>query len=342
MNPESIDKWFPIEQQRNYVSMLKGRVGITRCRAEYFVRLWAYLFIKQQHQLEKPLQSPVTELYLPEGFVPCTHQEAAKLFYARKNRGSDRAAGMMIDKLQALGLIEKQFDGNTISIRIRSCVLYINSLESEQRIKLVADGFNPCTDTFPVASFLAQNYNWMNRRATAVPHRIANILRHWAEKYPKGMRVLRRYDTLHPVGFYAVYPTAPESVENYFLPPSKSLHLSATTEIDPFTMAMPGDLNCTSVFIRSWQIMSAYKQLTHVCTFLKDLQETLVLIQADFPKLCDIHTLSIHASSEAIASAVGFQKTSQDPLLPVCWLYMPIEKFLAVNIQEAIASLTFD
>jgi hypothetical protein len=45
MNPASIDQWFPVEQQRKYVSQLKGRVGVTRRRAEYFVKLWAYLLL---------------------------------------------------------------------------------------------------------------------------------------------------------------------------------------------------------------------------------------------------------------------------------------------------------
>ncbi|MER3589642.1 MAG: hypothetical protein C4322_18570, partial [Mastigocladus sp. ERB_26_1] len=74
MNPASIDEWFPIEQQRKYVSQVKGRVGITRRRAECFVKLWAYLFLKQQQELGKQLQLPLTELSLPEGFVACTHR----------------------------------------------------------------------------------------------------------------------------------------------------------------------------------------------------------------------------------------------------------------------------
>ncbi|MEB3177749.1 MAG: hypothetical protein VKL59_01700 [Nostocaceae cyanobacterium] len=344
MNPESIDKLFSVEQQRRYVSILKGRVGVTRCRAEYFVRLWAYLFFKQQMEWGKSIQLPVTELHVPEGFVSCTHQEAATLFYAHKDRGSDRAAGMMIDRLVALGLIEKQFDGNTISIRIRSLLPYIkDSLESAQSAKLMTDAFNPRIDAIPVASFFAQNYNWMNTKATAVPQRIARILRHWAEQYPLGMRVLRRCDTLHPVGFYALYPTAPESEQNFFLPPSRSLHLSAATDIDPIKMATPGDLNCTSLFIRGWQIKSPYKEeFNPLCTFLEDAKKILIQMQADFPNLCDMYTLSIHPTTEALATAVGFQKTSQDPQLSVSWLYMPIEQYLALDIEQALVRLRLD
>jgi hypothetical protein len=74
--------------------------------------LWIYLLLKHQQELGVELRQPLTQLHIPEGFIACTHREAAELFYAQKERGSDRAAGMMIDKLLALGLIEKQFDGN--------------------------------------------------------------------------------------------------------------------------------------------------------------------------------------------------------------------------------------
>jgi hypothetical protein len=166
MNPESIDEWFPIEQQRKYVSGLKEkmRVGLTRRRAEYFIKLWAYLFLKQQLEQGKELQPPITELALPEGFVVCTHREAQDLFYSQTDRGSDRAAGMMIDKLMALGLIEKEFDGNTIRIRIHSPLPnFQESTEAPESVELVADVFNPRTDAIPVATLLARYYNWMKK-----------------------------------------------------------------------------------------------------------------------------------------------------------------------------------
>jgi hypothetical protein len=142
MNPESINQWFPLEQQHKYVSLLRGRVGVTRRRAEYFIKLWAYLLLKQQEEVGKRLQRPLTQLEIPEGFVPCTHREAYEIFYAQQNngRGSERAAGMMIDQLVALGLIEKDFDGNSTCIRIRS--LPLNPQESTcalESVQLMTD-----------------------------------------------------------------------------------------------------------------------------------------------------------------------------------------------------------
>jgi len=341
MNPEFIDQWFSLEQQRNYISMLIGRVGLTRRRAECFVRLWIYLLLKQQQDLGARLRQPLTQLQIPKGFVACTHREAAELFYAHKDRGSDRAAGMMIDILAALGLIEKQFDGNTVCIQILSLPNLTSPPKPADSVQLKLDAFNPRTDAVFVASFLSRNYNWMHNTTTAVPHKIAKLLRHWADKYPTGMRVLRRCDTSHPVGFYLLYPTSPESEINFFLPPSKSLHLSSASDIDPLKMAIPGNPDCTSVLVRSWMIDSPYKNWKNVCRFLEDLQKTLARMQADFPNLCDLYTMLIHPRYEELAQALGFQKLGGDPKLSVYWMYTAVDQFLALDIEEAISKLEF-
>lgn len=120
---------------------------------------------------------------------------------------SDRAAGMMLDKLVALGLIQKQFDGNTTNIKIQyEPELFIASDCPTELVKLHVDTFNPRTDAIGVANLLARNYNWMNKNTSTAPERIARLLRQWAAQYPLGMRVLRRCDNLNPVGFYLLYP----------------------------------------------------------------------------------------------------------------------------------------
>ncbi len=344
MNPATIDKWFPPEQQGKYVSLLKTRVGVTRRRAEYFVKLWAYLLLKQHQEGGKSLQPPLTKLDLPEGFIPCTHREAHELFYSQQDRGSERAAGMMLDKLVALGLIEKDFDGNNTCIRIRSSLANIidSSPPTPEHISIVADIFNPRTDAIPVASFLADNYNWMNKKTTAVPQRIARILRNWSAQYSTGMRVIRREDNQDPVGFYLLYPTTMASEENFFLPPSKSLHLSIANDQDPIQMAKPGDRNCTSIFVRSCQIDAPYQNRDRFYLLLTDAQATLKRMQADFPNLCDLYTLAINPSAEQLASAVGFQKTGSDPQSSLYWMYMALDKFLALDMATAISSLNFN
>ncbi len=343
MNPELIDQWFPLEQQRNYISMLLNprRVGLTRRRAECFVRLWTYLLLKQQQESGFRLKQPLTQLQLPDGFVACTHREAAELFYANKDRGSDRAAGMMIDILVALGLIEKDFDGNTVCLQIRSVPTLTEASVSAEQVELVLDDFNPRTDAVPVANFLAHNYNWMNNTTTAVPHKIKTLLRSWATQYPRGMRVLRRTDTSHPVAFYLLYPVAPESEENFSLPPCKSLHLSSASDIDPLKMAIPGKEDCTSVMVRSWMIDTPYKTWENVHRFLEDVQQSLVRMQADFPNLCDLYAIAIHPRYKPLEQALGFHKIGVDPKLGVYWLYMAVDQFLALNMAQVVSKMEF-
>ena len=60
---------------------------------------------QQKEQLQ--YQIPLKKLQLPKGAVECTYREAAEIFYADKEKGSERSAGMMIDKMVDLKLIKK-------------------------------------------------------------------------------------------------------------------------------------------------------------------------------------------------------------------------------------------
>src|SRR6476469_7136314 len=316
MDFEEINVWYSQSQRRTAVSLLMKRL--------------------QENQPR--LKPPLAKLEVPATEVQCTHREAAELFYSDSDRGSDRAAGMMLDKLAALGLIKKHFDGNTTEIEIQPVPELLNFPESQNPVQLELDNFDPRCDAIPVANLLATNYNWMNRNTNTVPHKIAKILRLLASKYSKGMRVLRRSDNLNPVGFYLLYPTVSESEVNFFNAPSKSLHLSSISDIDPFNMALPGDQNCQSVFVRSWMIEPQYLSEYRI-TFLEDTQKVLGEMQTDFPNLCDLYRLMIHPMYEKQALALGFQKTSSDSQLSVYWMYLALDRFLALNIKEALLQL---
>lgn len=119
VNVEDLDRWWLPEQQQRTVAQLIQRVGLTRIRAESFIRLWIYALVEQQVAENPRVQPPLVDLILPTQAVMCTHRQAAELFYFDKEQGSDRAAGMMLDKLAALGLIHKNFDGNTTWIEIQ-------------------------------------------------------------------------------------------------------------------------------------------------------------------------------------------------------------------------------
>jgi len=338
MDFAQLNAWYSQSQRRTAVSLLMKRVGVTRTRAECFVRLWIYLLVKQLQESQPRIKPPLAKLELLETEVQCTHREAAELFYCDSERGSDRAAGMMLDKLEALGLIKKHFDGNTTAIEIQPIPEILDPAKPQKPVQLQLDNFNPRCDAITVANLLANNYNWMNGNTNDVTYKIAKILRLLASQYSKGMRVLRRCDNLNPVGFYLLYPTATSSEVNFFSVPSKSLHLSSISDIDPFNMALPGDQNCQSVFVRSWMIEPQYLSEYRI-DFLEDAQKVLVEMQTDFPNLCDLYTLMIHPGYEKQALALGFHKTNSDRQLSIYWMYLPLDRFLALNIKEALLKL---
>jgi hypothetical protein len=314
------------------------QVGMTRWRAECFLRLWLYLFLKDAETHQTVLKPPLTELTFPQGWVACSCQETAALFYHDRERGSDRSAGMMLDKLVALGLIRKQFDGNCTQIEIQSLSDLLSQVHVAPPVRVEPDRFDPRCDAIPVANLLASNYHWLNRDTDAAPYRIANILRDWSDRYVTGMRVLRRCDNQNPVGFYTLYPAQRISEIKFFSPPSQGLHLSQVTEVDPFELALPGDQTCRSVFVRSWIIEHHYRPSYQV-PFLQDAQHTLATMKQDFPNLWDMHTLIIHPSYETLAQILGFQKTNCDPKLPIYWMYQSVDRFLALDMKAVAAQL---
>jgi hypothetical protein len=328
MDAEQISTWLPQAQQEQLITQAIGLVGVTRVRAECWVRLWIYLLVKERLGEQPRLQPPLLELTVPKVAISCTHREAAEIFYHDREQGSDRAAGMMLDKLAALGLIKKQFDGNTTRITIQPLLPVVNVVEAA--VELQVAEFDPRCDAITVANLLASNYNWMNRNTAAIPQRIAQLLRQWSRQYPVGMRVLRRSDNLNPVGFCLLYPTASSADTNFFGSPTQGLHFSSMMDLDPFELATPGDQECVSLFVRSWIIepsyVAAYRPL-----FLQDAQNTLRRMQADFPNLCDLYTLIIHPSYEEMAVALGFQKTNSNA--GVSWMYLPLDRFLNLDMS---------
>lgn len=342
MTPEYLEKWFPIEQQRNYVSMLVKRGGgLTKRRAEYFVRLWAYLLVKQLQESGRCLVPPLTKLELPQGWVACTHREAAELFYSEKDRGGDRAAGMMIDQLAALGLIEKQFDGNTTCIQIMPWSELLDPPQPEAPVQLIVDDFNLRTDAVPVANLIDRHYVQTAKDATTTPHQITQVLRDWAKQYPTGMRVLRRSDNLQPVGISIIYPTAKESEANFFLPPGKTRFFTSDMQNEPFKMAVPGDVDCSSAFLRSLLIDNPYMEYETICNFVEDLQRTLVKVQVDFPNLCDLYSVAINPIFGELKRVLGFQRTYQDAQRPIYRIYIPVDRFLALNVRQTLSCMKF-
>jgi hypothetical protein len=330
MNEVQIEQWFPPDRQRVVMTELLQRVGLTRIRANYFIRLWVYLLVKQTQTKTPGASPPLLQLELLAEPVICTYREAANLFYSEKDQGSDRAAGLMIDKLVALGLIRKFFDGNTTSIEILPIPEILSAPQPQGMAEVKPDAFDPRCDAIPVAQLLATNYNWMNRNLHATPHRIAKLLRAWNQQYPNGMRVLRRIDNQNPVGFYLLYPVTSDSEANFFQDPNRGLHFSSESEIDPFGMALPGDQNCLAIYIRSWVVDAPYIH-PYQAAFLQDAQRVLRQIKQDFPNLCDLYSMIMHPTYEALAASLGFQKMRNAPS-SIYWMYLALDRFLALEI----------
>jgi hypothetical protein len=335
MDDVQLNEWFSDAQQRAVVTQLLQRVGLTRIRAEYFVRLWVYVLVKHTQAQNPSAKPPLLRLELPSEPVICTYREAANLFYGEKEQGSDRAAGLMIDKLIALGLIRKYFDGNTTSIEILPIPEILSAPTIQDTIAVNPDAFDPRCDAIPVAHLLATNYNWMNRNLHATPHRIAKLLRIWSQQYGIGMRVLRRADNQNPVGFYLLYPVASESEVNFFQDPNRGLHFSSESETDPFAIAQPGDGQCLAVYIRSWVVEAPYVS-THQTLFLQDAQKVLAQMKQDFPNLCDLYSMIMHPTYEALAATLGFQKMRNSPS-SIYWMYLAVDRFLALDIESAFS-----
>lgn len=331
--PEALEQWLPKTIQQHYVEILLQRIGMTRRRADCFVRLAIYLFLKDCQARKAMPKAPLTELSFPQGWVECSCLEASDIFYSDKDRGGDRSAGMMLNKLVDLGLIQKQFDGNCTQIKFHAMPELLRGNSRETELNFAIDAFDPRSDAIPIANLLASNYNWLNRNNDAVTYRIANILRDWASQYATGLRVLRRSDNQNPIGFYAFYPTKRESEIKFFEPPSRGLHLSQVTDVDPFQMALAGDATCRSIFVRSWVIDSKYRQASQL-SLLLDSQQTMIKMQQDFPNLWDMYTLIIHPSYAELCLALGFQKTSSDPKMPLYWMYQAVDRFLKLDMQN--------
>lgn len=331
MDEFDFDQWFPPEQQQCLVDKLLNRVGLTRIRAQYFVQLWVYLLAQQD-----TLRPPLSQLTAPVGPISLTHRQAAALFYCDQDQGSDRAAGLMIDKLAALGLLRKTFDGNTNQIEILA-IPELESSDPQTMVEVKPDDFDPRCDAIPIANLLATNYQWMNRNFQATPHRIAQLLRAWAADYSKGMRVLRRCDNLNPVGFSMIFPVASESEVKFFEAPSQGLHMTEVRDCDPFVMAMPGDETCLAAFIRSWVIDAPFLE-TSRADFVADAQLVLQEMQQDFPNLCDLYTMIIHPTYEPMSMALGFQQMTQSPS-SIYWMYLALDRFLSLDVPSALAPL---
>jgi hypothetical protein len=104
-------------------------------------------------------------------------------------------------------------------------------------------------------------------------------------------------------------------------------------------MAISGDEDCTTVYIRAWVIEADYLQKENLVLMLQDTQKSLVQMQKDFPNLCDLYSLIVHPLHEELRSVLGFQKTFQDAQRPYSWIYLGLDRLLEIDPEKALANL---
>jgi hypothetical protein len=340
IQPEQLDRVFSRDRQKYYVTAFLKRGGLTRRRSECFVRLWGYLAWRHQLDIAPATPLPVIdELGLLPDFIACTHREAAVLFYAEGEKGSDRAAGMMLDKLVALGLLDKQFDGQTQCWKIRAHPELLTIDATPPPIEIVADRFNPAVDAVQAAQLMTRNFAELVRDQAMTAHKITKCLRQWGQVYPGCIRVLRRSDTHNPVGVIILYPTAESSERLFFDSPSKGFYLSNDSDDDPFVMALPGDPSCTCLYVRAWLIDPTYLDRQTMELLIATSQSIIRSMQPDYPALCDLFSMIIHPSYEQLRKIMGFEKTAQDQQRPHKWVHIAIERYLTIDPKATVAAL---
>lgn len=338
LRANDINEWFPPTHQQLHIETIIGQFGLTRRQATCFVRLWGYAYA-QQSDKSPPLKLLSRHV---ESFC-CSHSEAASLFYCDHPRGSDRAAGMMIDQLVGKHLVRREpFDGGPTRLGLKIPHSFLPKATSAPDSQLYTNAFNGRQDTSFVAALLEKSYGWVSQRSETTSFKIAKVLRRWATQYPDGLRVIRKVVDDEPVGFTALFPTHPDSEEKFHLPPSSSLYLSTMDSDDPIKMASPGDAECYAVFIRSWQVKPTYWDYPTVCQFMQDAQTTLRRMQQSFPNLCDLYSIAIHPALESLALALGFKPMKADPNSSLHWIYMPLDQFLALDIDEVLVEYDFN
>lgn len=335
----SVCDWFPPTQQDVYIDTIVGQYSLTRRQATYFVRLWAYACLQQNGWKDSHLNH--LNRYVETFF--CSHREAADLFYSDHPRGSERSAGMMIDQLVAKHLVKREpFDGGPTRMRLKIPDSFLPKTDRFESAPLYADTLNARNDAPVVASFLEEAYSWVSDKAENISYKMTKVLRQWSTLCPEGLRVLRQESDDEPVAFAALYPVHADSEEKLHLPPSLGLHLSTLNNEDPFKVAFPGDETCYAVFVRSWEIKDEYWNYSTTCQFLQDSQATLRHMQGSFPKLCDLYTITINPRTEALALALGFKQMRADKKSSIYWLYMPLDRFLALDCDEVMADFDFN
>ncbi len=339
IKPADILEWFPPKYQQPYAKHLIGKSGLTPAQAQHFVRLWGYGYLLQHG----PEYAPITTLNRRISSFFCSQSEAAALFYA-EGQGAPRSAGLMINKFVDKQLVRKErFSGNKtrISLFIPENFELPDSTQSEN---IYADAFNPRNDIPHMARLLEGLFSFDDKRPKSMTNNLKRGLRQWGRRYPDGIRVLRLAPNNNPIAFAAIFPIHQDSEIIFDLPPSESLYLSRLhlKSKDPIQFAPPGDLDCHTAYIRSWEIDTDFWNHETAVLMAQDTQTTLQQIHKDYPELSEIYSIAIHPRLEAFATALGFEVMNPDPNTSLCWLYISLDSFLSLDVNKVLKNFDYN
>jgi hypothetical protein len=339
IRPEDVETWFPLDRQQQYVDHIIGRLGLTPTQVRHMVRLWGYGYclkhLGHDHLPLKKLESGCYRFF-------CSQGEASNLFYGEAH-GTSRSAGLMIKQLVTKQFIKcEKFSGSKTRL-----YLYIPKEfelpDGFQDEEVESDYFTPSNDAVPVAQFLMELYRYDNDFPRDASYNILQGLEKWMACYPLGLKVLRYTPSKKPIGFSAVFPVHPESSQNFYLPPQRSslLHKFDTDQQDPIQCARPNDLDCRIAYIPSCQIQPEFWTFDNTLRLLNETKATIQSMRANYPKLSDVYSMTIHPLLEEFALAIGFQVMNADSNTSLRWLHMPLDRFLSMDSESALLNFNY-
>jgi len=91
MDLSELDGWLPPAKRQAIITQLTQRIGLTRVRAECFLRLWLYLLYKEQQTTAQRHKLPLQQLVRPSGEITCTLREARVVL--SRQRPGERSRG---------------------------------------------------------------------------------------------------------------------------------------------------------------------------------------------------------------------------------------------------------
>ena len=346
LKPEKVEVWFPDSLRQRYVRHITGQRSLSPAQAEYFVRLWGYAYLKRKGPPYKKIQALDNDLYdYPFLF---SHEEASRLFYVDKERGTSRAAGLMLKKFaddKRKNLIQyRRFEGTKTEITLNIPIEFaLPNIRPEDSI--YADKFDRRKDLLPVTKFLLELYS-VNTQVSQpeLEFSIKRGLRDWAQRYPKGMRVIRRSSDKEAIGFLTIIPVSPRSERQFCSSPHESLHLSrfAPDLEDPIQIASKVETDCYIAYIRSWQIQPGLWTYDNVLALLEETKITLRSIHEEYPELSEVYSMTIHPRLEEFARILGFKTSSLKSDSPIRWLFTHLDTFLSLDFQDVLSQFTYD